>query len=161
MLHICCPYTHHWDLFWHEVDFSKCCGGFYIWKCHLDGISSISVSGFMSNTGDVELNLWKLQKLVYHEIFLDIRHQVCPHDPCPKSILPQPRPPTKSQKYERERLRSCTQVSLSFLICSLEKQRLTRKWNQSSVSFCPFLSFRQWLNFPVACTKPVPTGALA
>lgn len=40
-----------------------------------------------------------------------------------------------------------------------EKHWLTRKWKQSSVLFCPFLSFRQWLNFPVACTKPVPTGA--
>lgn len=59
-------------------------------------------------------------------------------------------------KQKCERSCSCT---FSFLICSLEQHWLTRKWNQSSVSFGPFLSFRQWLNFPVACTKPVPTGA--
>lgn len=34
-----------------------------------------------------------------------------------------------------------------------------RKWNQTSVSSRSFLSFRQWLNFTVPCTKPVPTGA--
>lgn len=49
-----------------EKNFFKYCGGFYNCKCHLDGMFPISVSGFISNTGDEDLNLCRLQKLVHH-----------------------------------------------------------------------------------------------
>lgn len=74
----------------------------------MGGMFSISVSRFISNTGDVDLTLCRLQKLVYHKIFPDVRHQVCPHVPFPKSIVPQLRFPAKSQKYEQVRVRSFT-----------------------------------------------------
>ena len=64
-----CPYI--------NVDFGIHCdmrcqnavGGFPLWKSHMDVISSISASRFISNTGDEDKNLYKIQLLAYHEIF--------------------------------------------------------------------------------------------
>ena len=148
-----------------QLIFQNAIGAFNIWKCHLDRISSVSVSRFISNSSDVDLQTFRNYFIM--RSFLDIRHQVWIHVPFPTSIPPQLCSPTKTREIRAgqiDKLHSSSlslSLSLSFLICTLGKQRLTRKWNQSSVSSRPFLSFRQWLNFPVACTKPVPTGASA